>query len=242
MTDSLSLRWRAFRQAKRGHTDDECEDAWAADPATLRFAVADGASESAFASLWARMLVEGYVKRSGSLEAQDWLINAQQCWLKEVMPLDLEWYAEMKRQEGAFATFLGLTIILPAPDRPGNWFAEAMGDSCLVRVRVNLKVRAFPMQASADFANVPQLIGSRDSPKTLMVREFGSLVSGDRIYLMTDALAQWFLKSYESGNKPWDPVSDQLTSTEGTFPSWIEKLRSQDGLRNDDVTLIAIEV
>ena len=43
------LRWRALSLPKQGHATDEYEDAWAADPAAGRFAVADGASESVFA-------------------------------------------------------------------------------------------------------------------------------------------------------------------------------------------------
>ena len=47
---------------KRGHSADEFEDAFAFDPAAGRYAVADGASESSFAGLWARLLVEGFIR------------------------------------------------------------------------------------------------------------------------------------------------------------------------------------
>jgi hypothetical protein len=59
------LDWTAYWQPKHGCTTDEYEDAWAADSAAGRFAVADGASESAFALTWAGLLAEGFVATSG---------------------------------------------------------------------------------------------------------------------------------------------------------------------------------
>ena len=43
MAHSCPLPWRVLSAPKRGHTDAEYEDAWAANPRTGRFAVADGA-------------------------------------------------------------------------------------------------------------------------------------------------------------------------------------------------------
>lgn len=52
----LSIRWQGFGVPKRGHSAEEYEDAYAAALQVGRFAVADGASESSFASLWASCL------------------------------------------------------------------------------------------------------------------------------------------------------------------------------------------
>src|SRR5437763_1397095 len=128
-TDS-PLRWRALRLPKNGHTDEEYEDAWAADPVSGRFAVADGASESSFAALWARLLTESFLAARRPRDLTDWLDAARRRWSAEVMGLELPWYAEIKRDEGAFATFLGLRVRRPTPDRPGRWRVVAVGDSC----------------------------------------------------------------------------------------------------------------
>ena len=48
------LQWQSLSLPKRGHSPEEYEDALAGDPRSGRFAVADGASESSFAGLWAR--------------------------------------------------------------------------------------------------------------------------------------------------------------------------------------------
>ena len=54
---------------------------------------------------------------------------------------------------------------------------------------------------------------------------------------MTDALAQWFLSRCENGERPWEAVAalSAAAQPEDAFTAWIEELRTQDGLRNDDV-------
>src|SRR4051794_29142331 len=96
---ALPFRWRALRLPKRGHTPEEYEDAFAADPALGRFAVADGASESSFAGQWARLLAEGFVAPGARpWRGADWLTAPRRRWAAEVLPLPLPWYAEAKRE------------------------------------------------------------------------------------------------------------------------------------------------
>jgi hypothetical protein len=70
----------------------------------------------------------------------------------------------------------------------------------------------------------------------------------DRLWLMTDALAQWFLLQAESGGKPWlateplvQPAAEDAL-VQQAFAAWIEGLRAARQLRNDDVTLLAISL
>jgi hypothetical protein len=172
------------------------------------------------------------------------LDDTRRRWFAEVMSLELPWYAEIKRQEGAFATLLGLCVRPPTPGRPGAWRADAVGDSCLLRVRNGRYLRAFPLKNSADFGNDPRLIGSRECVPPTPERSSGSLLPGDRLFLMTDALAQWFLHAHECGEKPWDPVALVLSAArpEAAFAQWIEDLRRRGVLRNDDVTLLAVAI
>ncbi len=71
----------------------------------------------------------------------------------------------------------------------------------------------------------------------------GSFKAGDRLVLMTDALAQWFLQTHESGGDPWEAVALVLAEEDpqSAFADWIAWLRERDNLRNDDVTLLEIE-
>lgn len=237
-----SLNYLALRLPKCGCTEDEYEDAWAADPIRGRFAVADGASESSFAGLWARLLTEGFITASRPHDLSCWLDTQRQRWSAEVMPLELPWYAEMKREQGAYATLVGLSIRGPTKDRHGRWQAVAIGDACLVRVRDRQNVQSFPMQRSTDFGNQPRLIGSRVGTTQNVETCGGSFRLGDRLFLMTDALAQWFLCCIEEERLPWEAI-DHLhceRQPEKLFATWIADLREHDGLRNDDVTLLTI--
>jgi hypothetical protein len=101
---------------------------------------------------------------------------------------------------------------------------------------------------ATDFSNAPWLVGSRTSPGEVPhkngLQQMGECRPGDRLWLMTDALAQWFLTQAESGGKPWQALahaSDDAPS-EQTFAAWIEQLRSARQLRNDDVALLAVSV
>jgi serine/threonine protein phosphatase PrpC len=236
------LYWRALSLPKRGNSDSENEDAWSADADAGRFALADGASESAFAGLWARLLAEGFTAARRPTDLARWLARARRRWSEEVTDLKLPWYAEMKRDEGAFATLLGLTVRPPTAERPGRWQAVAVGDTCLINVRDGQLIKAFPVRESSHFDSQPELIGSHDGLAPVLKRAVGSLLPGDRLFLMSDALAQWFLRDQEGGGSPWDAAAPLLTiaDPEEDFAIWVEELRSSDGLRDDDVTLLII--
>ena len=235
-TDGLHPGWHAFHLPKRGHVAGEYEDAFAGDPARRRFAVADGASESSFAAAWARLLAEGFVAARRPWRDLNWLGPLRQRWAQEVDGLELPWYAEMKREEGAFATLLGVVF------RPGRWRALAVGDSCLFRTRGGRLRKAFPLTASADFGNQPRLLGSRGRV-SLTEHARGRWRPGDHFLLMTDALAQWFLRRSEQGERPAAEIAELLRGGDrpAAFADWIERKREQD-LRNDDVTLVVIDL
>ncbi len=235
MRDIFRLDWRSFHTPKAGHTPDEYEDAYAGDPERGRFAIADGASESAFAGDWARILVRAYVRTPGSWSR--WLPAARRRWRAKHQDLDLPWYAEAKFAEGAFATLLGIGFA------GEQWQAEAIGDSCLFQVRDHCLRRAFPVRRSAEFGNQPNLLGSRPKGNTQLLTKrihlTGDWRQGDVLFLMTDALAQWFLKKIEDRGQPWKVL--QALETEAQFAQWLENLRAARQIRNDDVTLICLQ-
>jgi hypothetical protein len=237
-----SLPWRVLHVPKQGHSAEEYEDAWAADPARHRFAVADGASEASYSGLWAQLLTEAFVTARRPWAEPDWLDEARRAWSAQVDNLDLSWYAEMKRTQGAYAAFLGLSVRPPSAESPGRWRALAVGDSCLLRIRPGDTPRTFPLQRSEAFSNQPQLLGSRPAAPPAFATERGSCLPGDRLYLLTDALAHWFLLRCENGHQPWDDLAALFADAEGSdvFPAWVETRRDQQALRNDDVTVLAI--
>lgn len=233
-----SLRFDTFSAPKQGHQAGEYEDAFSGDAETGRFAIADGASESSFAGEWARALVEGFVKNTGPWSR--WLPPARAAWLENHKDLDLPWYAEAKLGDGAHATLLGLAF--RHSEKRTIWSAASVGDSCLFVVREEKLIRSFPLRSSADFDNQPALIGSRIEPgkRTRRRRVRGVCWPGDLFFLMTDALAQWFLARTEKETQPWRELTD--LQDEGAFDAWIQKMRDTQESRNDDVTMARIAI
>jgi hypothetical protein len=60
---------------------------------------------------------------------------------------------------------------------------------------------------------------------------------------MSDALAQWFLHRAEQGGPPTAEVAALLAESDpiAAFPGWVEQ-RRETGLRNDDITLLVIDL
>ncbi len=253
MSEVSLLRCRHLRVPRQGHNLDECQDAAAAEPELGRFAVADGASESAHAALWARLLVDAFVHHGEvRIPWADWLPPIQRRWASVVAPpanaAPLPWFLEPGVQQGAFATFLGLTLrpsLEPSISSPTSWTWEALalGDSCLFQVRDDQLVRAFPVSRSSDFTSTPWLVGSRGEPRQRGEVCSGAALPGDQFWLMTDALAQWFLIQVERGGKPWQIAGCLLQRPDpNVFADWVEQLRRSRQLRNDDVTLLGVSV
>jgi hypothetical protein len=236
------MRFQAFSVPRLGHSAAEYEDASASNAALGRFAIADGATESAFAGLWARLLVEAFVSSNVPDPSAwtGWLPELQTRWEAEVGRQPLPWYGEIQCQQGAFATFLGVEV------RPPRWRALAVGDSCLFHIHQNRLRCAFPMTRAADFGDTPWLVGSRGYSPVMMAlregRQEGDFAAGDRLWLMTDALAQWFLYLAEAGQRPWELLEPLLVLADAPerFASWVAALRAARHIRNDDVTLVGV--
>jgi serine/threonine protein phosphatase PrpC len=230
-----------FRLAKDGSTRAEYEDAIAWSCRRRRFAVADGASASAFARLWAQLLVRAYV--SGALTAEKLeadLAPLQQQWSADVEQRDLPWYAQEQARRGAFAALVGLTL-----QPRGTWSALAVGDACLFLVRDGQVHTALPLTEAEAFGNQPLLLGSRPAANTRLRDEHaivsaeGSWQSGDTFLLMSDALAATFLQQSRVGGAL--EVLEFERTARG-FRRWVRSLRSERLLRNDDVSLVWLAV
>lgn len=250
----LHVSAQPFWLPKRGNSVGEYEDAfWPknvvdARRPLFRFAVADGATETSFSDIWAGLLVRAYCKGyfTGSRLTKV-LPKLRGSWSKELETKELPWYAEEKVRQGAFSSLLGLTLLCnEGMHGKGTWQALAIGDSCLCQIRSNSLIEAFPISQSSEFTSRPKLLGSKHrSPAYDVVAEtrIGDWEEGDSFYLMTDALAQWFLCESERGAKPWRVLGDLDTIDQPLpFDEWIGSLRGERLMRNDDVTLLRITI
>lgn len=219
----------------------------------LRFAVADGASESMLSGKWADVLTRTWCKSQRASTAEV-LEDALGQWEGELAAyLDgrsqrerpIQWFEEPGLARGAFATLLGVQFNTRRTSS-GSWTAASMGDTCMFQVRADELVTSFPIKASAEFGSSPNLVPSRaDDVDTVVAhveeRE-GEWRSGDLFVLATDALSAWFLAEVEGGHRPWDQLLGFAARGQAAFAEWANGLRTQGRLRNDDVTVVRIEV
>ncbi|MFZ1709940.1 MAG: hypothetical protein WAW20_15250 [Anaerolineae bacterium] len=237
---------------KAGNSANDYEDAAfpldaPVTPVTrLRAAIADGATESSFAALWARLLVEAFVQKRLLVRGQRLLTQLavlHQTWRQAVASKPLPWYAEEKLRDGAFCAFLGLEL---AEGRRGNtWQAWAVGDSCLLHVRGDTLLVAFPLTTAEAFNSRPLLIGSQvrfhAEAVGAMRRTHGAWQPGDRFFLLTDALAAWFLAAHAAGDNPTATLEGLLADRDtDALAAWLADTRRARHIRNDDTTLLRI--
>jgi len=211
--------------------------AWslARGPAGIRLAVADGAGESAFAGLWARILVRAFAAGTWDGDpASTALATLQARWRRLVERRPLAWHQAEKVREGAFATFLGLT--LRPHGRVWRWRARATGDACLVWAPAGSPARAFP-QGNPPLR--PQALGTRPAPPPPCTDMAGDARPGDAFLLLTDAVAAWYLGSPDRRLLRLLAIAD---AGPAAFCAWAAAERAQGRLRNDDLTLLSLRL
>jgi len=246
---------QVFWLPKGGSSDSEYEDAFFPRRITrrkgqrLRFAVADGATETSFSGVWARLLVSSFVRRAIGFDfAAEELRPLQNKWGTLVHGKSLAWYAEEKLASGAFSSLLGVEF--SEAEFGGEvrrlWRAAAFGDSCLIQMRGDQTITAFPLQDAASFTSRPDLLSSLPSAQNAtngaVMKIEGNWGCDDTFFLMTDALCCWFFKEKEAGGQPWVALRDLDTQGQTSFKAWIDSLRASHAMKNDDVTLLRVDI
>jgi len=233
---------------KDGNTNDEYEDSFAPkfigikETKQFNVSVTDGASESSFASDWAKMLARSYAKTPfNDIDSLSNIIrNLSSRWFSVHSRTKYPWYVEEKINKGAFSAFLGLSLI------KNSYSAIAIGDCCLFQVRDNKLVKSFPITEVESFGNTPFLISSNlvnnnhiwDNVRTLS----SSFISGDIFILASDAFSQWFLYENIQGNEPWETIFNMFSDGKSIFEEWIISKRKNNEIKNDDITVYLIKV
>jgi hypothetical protein len=209
--------------------------------------VADGATAAAFSGEWARQLVSAFGEGSLPNVSDAHLSGLRKVWNEKYRSATgLPWYMEEKVLRGSFAAFLGLEIRSPLGKlRAGRWRAMVVGDCCLFSVRRDsIRVR-FPYTTAAQFGDRPYLIATNASPDASLDGQrqvtWGRWLAGDTFYLMSDAIAAWFLHSIRQGQRPWRRVDPALAEP-ATFDRFVAELRKSGEMKNDDVTVARVTV
>ncbi len=232
---------------KFGNSVEECEDSFSIKKTKqfLKIAISDGATESSFAKEWADILVKELATLSDmsgkKLIAK--LPKLREKWLAEVTKNPLPWYAEAKLEKGAFSTILCLKLDY----KKQSYDCIAIGDCCLFHVRGKELISSFPVQHASAFSNNPFLLSTRSDDDSILkvhIEEIKSRIieQEDYLFIMSDALAHWFMKECEEGERPWEILIGLSEDSDAAFEDWLDELRKSKEIKNDDTTLIIIKV
>jgi len=236
--------WAAATLPKPGYADHENEDAVGGNAATLRFAVADGATEGWKSGEWARHLVASYIKKPPMpANFPEWVEGVRKEWPERTATAtaDEPWFAQAKREEGAFATFAGFEL-MPGKERGSwRWKALAVGDSCLFRFREGKLVDSFPLNTVEQFGTRPQLLASSPSvplaePEWLA----GKAEAGDLLALATDAVAAGILLIASKNDTLLVPELAGFNDATRRNRALLAFLQQLPTLREDDLSLLAV--
>ena len=232
---------RQFTTSKLGHAPGECEDAIGINLVALRFVVADGATEAFDSGRWARQLAAGWVERSELLESEtfwEWIGQQGTLLTQAWSDIQLSWYAEEKARAGSFAAFVGIELDLAA----SVWRGIALGDSCLFHFRNNQLLASLPDVTENSFTSNPVLAPSLTALQTnalkSVVSRSGELIREDVLILCSDALAAWLTEKSEYA----EIIKFVFKANDQQLLDFLNNERSSGRLKDDDLSLIAIEI
>ena len=247
------IRRFSDRTHKEMETISGCQDNFSYNEAKNCFAIADGATQSFYSSIWSKLLVD-YFCENPQIDKnnwQEWLELIQQKWLEEVRAeLEkaksgnnfawIEIYNGLERSKSATSTFIGLQFI------ENQAKISIVGDSCLFIFQGNQLIQTYLLKKSTNFNDRPGYFGSRSKNNDDYEPEFLDIElkykqDSDKLYfvLATDALAEYILKYTEQQR---DILTTLLTIQE--FENFVKSARHNGTIKmkNDDVTLMILEV
>ena len=224
----------------------DCADNYALNTGNHKFSISDGVSKSFFPKVWSTILVNEYVNIPETDETS-FIKACQQKWSNQIESKvnrpETKWYTrtEYNRRTPALATFVGLQFF----ENERKWTASALGDTFLfflpegythfLEDLVVLSSKVEPLI----FDNFPDYFTSiGDQHKGLPLKKVEDQpLSPGTFFLMTDALAEWFVSEKEKAKENIDIWRDQKD-----FERFVNQAREDRTMSDDDSAILIINV
>jgi len=256
----MKLNISFYSTSKLGNKPSENEDAFF--PKMCKFegesfsiALADGATEGLFSSIWADILVKLYVSKNELIKTPQTYIqrakeNFQEWKLeyiktRETAEKPLYWFEEHGLSRGVYSTIVGATFYDKGSEI-GHWEASAVGDSCVVQLRNDEILNKFPIDHSNAFNNQPWLLTTNDISTDELSSHIKTIssdwISGDTFIFMSDAIAHWCYSEIEKDINPLLEIINFLENDNDDFEEFLCRTRKNKIIKNDDITVIIIEL
>lgn len=240
----MKVSIKGFITCKSAEQYIDCADNYAVNESSHRFSVSDGVSKSFFPKIWSEILVSQFVERT-DLKESELIKVCQDEWQKridEIVSLpETKWFtkSQYSRKDPALATFVGLHFL----EKEKMWSAFALGDSFLFFVPKGYKdyqkelIRLSSKVEPIVFDNFPDYLTSIGESHKGRAKEKGGNLRNGTFYLMTDALAEWFIKEEEN-------AIGKITvwKSQADFEKFIVQAIDENQLANDDCAILCIEL
>lgn len=239
----MKINIKGFITSKKSELYADCADNYAFNRHYNKFAISDGVSKSFFPKIWSDILVRKYVEKN-NWKDEDFIIECQKEWQNKIEKIvnqpEVKYYTRNAyiKKTPALATFVGLQFI----ESEQKWIAHAQGDSFLFFIpkgssEIGIKLSSKP--EPTEFDNYPDYLSSIaiHSHKGERKSVRGEKIKEGVFYLMTDALAEWFLQNPEQVTQKLSNVQNQEQ-----FLVTIEDERKANRLNDDDSAILIINI
>jgi hypothetical protein len=242
----MEVSIKAYIVPKESELFYDCADRYAYDKSQNKFAISDGVTKSFFPKIWADILVNKWVS-SKEFDETQFITDCQKDWLNQVTEIvkkpDAKFFTKnaFNSKKPGLATFIGLRFY--RKKKEWFWKAHALGDSFLFFVPKKIKnfskecIVLSSKKEPIHFDNFPDYLSSLgDNHKGDKQYKENPITSGT-FYLMTDALAEWFLNEKDNAISKiaiWQNQKD--------FERFVDEERQNKKLGNDDSAILIIRI
>lgn len=239
----MKINIKGFITSKKSELYSDCADNYDVNFEHNKFAISDGVSKSFFPKIWSEILVNKYVNQKDWKDNNEFIVESQKDWKSKVDKIvnqpETKWFtkSQYNRKDPALATFVGLQFL----ESDQKWIAQALGDSFLFFIpkdstEIEIKLSTKPEPIVFDnFPDYLSSIGNSHKGKKKSIK--GEKIKEGTFYLMTDALAEWFLFNTEQAKQTLDNIK-----TQEQYLETIENERNANRLNDDDSAVLILEL